>query len=229
MDAVEARLRELGIADMTIGVIATNSEAIPFYERRGAVPFLTQLIVSTQPAGEPRRRTPSAAIAQLIGVGQWDDHVVWDDLAPRLAGELVVLEPLSRDHLDALFDVGQHAEIWEFWPFNPAVDRTRFESWLNGVLHAVTSGTEAHFATLDAHTGHRSVARASARCVLSTAGWRLDGRGSRRARGARAPMRRPSSFSFLTRSQISAANVWSSKPTSSTFAPGARSRRCRRS
>jgi len=44
MDAVETRLREIGIPDMAITVIATNSEAIPFYERRGAVPFTTELI-----------------------------------------------------------------------------------------------------------------------------------------------------------------------------------------
>jgi GNAT superfamily N-acetyltransferase len=46
MDAVEARLRGMGIADMAIAVIATNAEAIPFYERRGAVPFVTQFVKS---------------------------------------------------------------------------------------------------------------------------------------------------------------------------------------
>jgi ribosomal protein S18 acetylase RimI-like enzyme len=44
LNAAEARLREMGIEDMTIGVIATNARAMSFYERRGAVPFLTQLI-----------------------------------------------------------------------------------------------------------------------------------------------------------------------------------------
>jgi len=48
MDAVEARLGEMGIADMAITVIATNAEAIPFYERRGAVPFITEFIQSVQ-------------------------------------------------------------------------------------------------------------------------------------------------------------------------------------
>ncbi len=48
LNAVEARLREMGIEDMTIGVIATNSRAMAFYERRGAVPFLTQLIQRVQ-------------------------------------------------------------------------------------------------------------------------------------------------------------------------------------
>ncbi|MGA2164572.1 MAG: hypothetical protein ABSH36_08880 [Solirubrobacteraceae bacterium] len=44
MDAVEARLARMGIADLAITVIATNAEAIPFYERRGAVPFITEFI-----------------------------------------------------------------------------------------------------------------------------------------------------------------------------------------
>jgi RimJ/RimL family protein N-acetyltransferase len=77
---------------------------------------------------------------------------MWDDFAPRLEGEIVVLEPLRRDHLDALFEAAEPLEIWEFWPFNPASDRRRFGEWLDDVLRAVASGTEARFVTLDAHT-----------------------------------------------------------------------------
>jgi RimJ/RimL family protein N-acetyltransferase len=77
---------------------------------------------------------------------------MWEDLAPRLEGELVVLEPMRRDHLDALFEAALPFEIWEYWPFNPASDRRRFEEWLDDVLHAVASGTQARFVTLDAHT-----------------------------------------------------------------------------
>ncbi len=44
MDSVEARLHRMEIADIAIGVIATNGHAIRFYERRGALPFLTELI-----------------------------------------------------------------------------------------------------------------------------------------------------------------------------------------
>jgi N-acetyltransferase len=77
---------------------------------------------------------------------------MWDDLPPRLEGELVVLEPLRRDHLDALFEAARPLEIWEFWPFNPASDRRRFEEWLDDVLRAVASSTQARFVTLDANT-----------------------------------------------------------------------------
>ncbi len=44
LDAVEARLRELGIEDMAIGVLTNNADAARLYERRGAVPFLTKFI-----------------------------------------------------------------------------------------------------------------------------------------------------------------------------------------
>lgn len=44
LDAVEARLRELGIQDLRIEVVTTNTDAMRLYERRGAVPFLTSLV-----------------------------------------------------------------------------------------------------------------------------------------------------------------------------------------
>lgn len=44
LDAVEARLRELSIKDMAIGVLTNNTDAARLYERRGAVPFLTKFI-----------------------------------------------------------------------------------------------------------------------------------------------------------------------------------------
>jgi ribosomal protein S18 acetylase RimI-like enzyme len=49
LDEVEARLCELGIEDMLIGVITTNTDAMRLYERRGAVPFLTQFVHRVQP------------------------------------------------------------------------------------------------------------------------------------------------------------------------------------
>jgi GNAT superfamily N-acetyltransferase len=48
LDAVEERLAELGVADMTIDVVAGNAGALRLYERRGAVPFVTQLVQRVQ-------------------------------------------------------------------------------------------------------------------------------------------------------------------------------------
>jgi ribosomal protein S18 acetylase RimI-like enzyme len=44
LDAVEARLRELSVEDMVISVVTTNDDAMRLYRRRGAEPFVTELI-----------------------------------------------------------------------------------------------------------------------------------------------------------------------------------------
>jgi ribosomal protein S18 acetylase RimI-like enzyme len=44
MDAVHTELRKLDIGDLAIGVITTNTRAARFYERLGAVPFLTTYV-----------------------------------------------------------------------------------------------------------------------------------------------------------------------------------------
>jgi RimJ/RimL family protein N-acetyltransferase len=78
---------------------------------------------------------------------------VWENLSVRMEGRLVVLEPFEPEHFDALFEAGQAPEIWEWWQFNPASDRTTFGRWASGVLERMAYGQEAHFATLDARTG----------------------------------------------------------------------------
>lgn len=78
---------------------------------------------------------------------------MWDGLSTRLQGQVVVLEPLSARHADGLFEAASRPEIWEWWPFDPATDRERFDSWLDEVLTAVADGREARFVTRDAHSG----------------------------------------------------------------------------
>lgn len=52
LDAVQERLSQMGIGDMLIGVIATNTDAMRLYEGRGARPFLTEFIQRvTKPEG----------------------------------------------------------------------------------------------------------------------------------------------------------------------------------
>jgi len=51
LDAVEQRLAQLGVADMLIGVITTNLDAMRLYQRRGAVPFVTEMIQRLEPRG----------------------------------------------------------------------------------------------------------------------------------------------------------------------------------
>ncbi len=64
----------------------------------------------------------------------------------------MILEPLAPEHSDELFAAARPTEIWEWWPFNPATDRARFDAWFDDALRAVADGRQARFATLDAHT-----------------------------------------------------------------------------
>ena len=43
MDAVRAACAERGLATLSIGVVAANTDAVRFYEREGAKPFALQL------------------------------------------------------------------------------------------------------------------------------------------------------------------------------------------
>jgi ribosomal protein S18 acetylase RimI-like enzyme len=49
LDAVEGRLRELAVEDMVISVVTTNDDAMRLYRRRGAQPFVTELIQRVSP------------------------------------------------------------------------------------------------------------------------------------------------------------------------------------
>ena len=53
LDGIEASLRERGVADLVIDAVTSNPEAIRLYERRGAVPFVTDFVlrVPTQASG----------------------------------------------------------------------------------------------------------------------------------------------------------------------------------
>jgi len=78
---------------------------------------------------------------------------VWRDIASRLEGSLIVLEPLTFEHEEGLFEVARDAGIWRWMPVNPGGDREAFRSWFEGTLAASEAGTEVAFATLDAESG----------------------------------------------------------------------------
>jgi N-acetyltransferase len=75
--------------------------------------------------------------------------MTWPGLARRLAGRIVVLEPLERRHADGLRRAADHPEVWE-WLARGTFD---FDAWLADALDAARSGAEVPFATLDARTG----------------------------------------------------------------------------
>ncbi|MEX1142062.1 MAG: GNAT family protein [Thermoleophilaceae bacterium] len=75
------------------------------------------------------------------------------NLAMRLEGEVVVLEPLEASHGQGLHAAGQAEEIWTWWPLDPTESRATTRRWIDGCLAAAERGERQHYATLDAGTG----------------------------------------------------------------------------
>jgi N-acetyltransferase len=67
-----------------------------------------------------------------------------ENLAPRLEGSLVVLEPLEQRHGEDLWEVAQDPRIWE-WLADLGADRDLFERWLRLSLDAMAEGREGVF------------------------------------------------------------------------------------
>ena len=78
---------------------------------------------------------------------------MWRDIASRLEGSLVVLEPLAPEHEEGLFVAARDPRIWRWMPVDPSGDREAFQSWFENTLAASEAGKEVAFATLDARTG----------------------------------------------------------------------------
>jgi RimJ/RimL family protein N-acetyltransferase len=77
---------------------------------------------------------------------------VFERLAERLEGQIVVLEPLARAHGDGLFAAAADAEIWR-WTTAPADEPHTFAAWLDAALAAAAAGREAPYAILLRETG----------------------------------------------------------------------------
>jgi N-acetyltransferase len=85
---------------------------------------------------------------------------MWENLASRLEGSLITLEPLEPRHERGLFEAAQDPRIWRYLPFDtgggtydPAETREGFRLWLQSALAESAAGNEAAFTTLDARTG----------------------------------------------------------------------------
>jgi RimJ/RimL family protein N-acetyltransferase len=87
---------------------------------------------------------------RLAAVGE--NSAVWTRLAERLEGNLVVLEPLTRGHEEALRTAASDPEIWR-WGITPAHEPEGFRRWLDAALAAAEEGREAPFAILLRETG----------------------------------------------------------------------------
>lgn len=83
---------------------------------------------------------------------------MWDGLAARLEGEIVVLEPLEASHEDGLWAAAQHPEIWA-WTTPVGESRGFFDAWFAASLVSTEKEVECVFAT---------IARASGEVIGST-------------------------------------------------------------
>ena len=69
-----------------------------------------------------------------------------ENLATRLEGELVVLEPLEESHAGELWRAAQAPEIWS-WLAHLGSSRESFDRWMRVSLEAASEGHEGVFAT----------------------------------------------------------------------------------
>ncbi len=69
-----------------------------------------------------------------------------ENLATRLEGDLVVLEPLEEAHADGLWEAARAPEIWQ-WLARVGSSREYFDFWMEISLTAAREGREGVFAT----------------------------------------------------------------------------------
>jgi N-acetyltransferase len=75
-----------------------------------------------------------------------------ENLAIRLEGELVVLEPLEESHAEELWGAAQAPEIWA-WLAHIGSRREYFQEWLEMSLAAAAAGRGGVFATRERRGG----------------------------------------------------------------------------
>lgn len=74
-----------------------------------------------------------------------------ENLTERLEGAIVVLEPLTEEHVDELWEAAQAPEIWAWLAH---LDRREaFDLWLEHTFEAQRTGEEGPFVTRDARSG----------------------------------------------------------------------------
>ncbi len=77
---------------------------------------------------------------------------MWEGLAARLEGRVVLLEPLAPEHEAGLYEAAQDMD-WSWMFVDASRSRDAFHRWFEAALATGASGIEVPFATLDAETG----------------------------------------------------------------------------
>lgn len=68
--------------------------------------------------------------------------VMWNGLAKRLEGEIVVLEPIEARHENGLREASRPPEIWT-WTIPRGKSQEHFQTWFKDTLAACEAGGEA--------------------------------------------------------------------------------------
>jgi N-acetyltransferase len=79
--------------------------------------------------------------------------VNWEGIAPRLEGEIVVVEPLAPHHEKGLWEAAQDPQIWRWMPVNAVESRGTFAAWFSEALERTSAGLDQAFAVVDVESG----------------------------------------------------------------------------
>jgi RimJ/RimL family protein N-acetyltransferase len=70
-----------------------------------------------------------------------------------LAGRIVRLEPLTRDHADVRWEASRDPRLWRWLSILQPRTRTEWDAWMDDALDRSAAGAELGFATILAATG----------------------------------------------------------------------------
>jgi RimJ/RimL family protein N-acetyltransferase len=70
-----------------------------------------------------------------------------------LAGKVVRLEPLGKEHGSDLYQASQDPDIWTYMPVDPSRSPEVFSAWIEAALADQAEGQQLPFAIIDAGTG----------------------------------------------------------------------------
>jgi len=79
--------------------------------------------------------------------------VSWEGIAPRLEGEIVVVEPLAPSHEEGLWEAASDPRIWRWMPVNAIESRETFGAWFAEALERTAAGLDQAFAVVGAGSG----------------------------------------------------------------------------
>jgi RimJ/RimL family protein N-acetyltransferase len=78
---------------------------------------------------------------------------VWERVAERLEGRIVVVEPLAPAHEAGLWEAALDEAVWRWLPVNAVADRESFHAWFEDALARADAGLDVPFTVVDAGTG----------------------------------------------------------------------------